>query len=117
MRREQHDSHAAHKDEQHKETHVHADSEPRSRAFERNVEGVSKFSDDATVDPADADLAMPPATRDPTPVREAIETQEGADREVDQELAWVSGSSEAKYNSLKKEDTNSGSHAPKKAKP
>lgn len=117
MRREQPDSHAAHKDEQHKQPQVHADDEARSRAFERNAEGVSKFSDDAIVDPADADLAAVPATPNPTPVRAAIETQESVDRDVDQELAWISGSTDAKYNSLKKEDTNTGDHAPKKPKP
>lgn len=46
MRREQHGTHAAHREEEHHAPHTRDDVEPRKRSYERIVDGEKPFPDD-----------------------------------------------------------------------
>ncbi len=102
MRREAQDSHAAHRDAQHKQAQQYAHEEPLKRSYERVVSG------DEAIDDA-ADDALPPdeltaESSQPAPVAAAPRSAAAIDAEVAQDLAASTGSSPAKYGSLKGKD-------------
>ena len=102
MRREPHDSHAAHRDAQHKQAQDSAHEEPLKRSYERVVSG-EKPVDDATDDALPPDQ---PTAAEPGPAAAAQPSAAEIEAEVAQEMAATSGSSPAKYGSLKGKDHN-----------
>lgn len=102
MRREAHDTHAANRDAQEKGNR--ANEEPLKRSYERAVNG------EAPVDDADDGLLpsenTTAAASESVPAAEAQPSAADVDAEVAQELASISGSSPARYGSLKGKDHN-----------
>lgn len=102
MRRQHHDTNAAHRKEQpHYQPRTRANVEPIKRAYERIVAGEVIFPDELIDEPALADTTEPEVAAE-IPVEPRHQTAAELEREVDQTLAWRTGSGETKYGSLKK---------------
>jgi hypothetical protein len=104
MRRESHDSHAAHRDAQRKEAQEFAHEEPLKRSYERVVNG-EEAPDEMTGEVLPAEQPAPGVAESPH-ASDAPQSPADVDAEVAQELAAISGSSPAKYGSLKGKDHN-----------
>jgi hypothetical protein len=111
MRREHHDTRAGKRSPSSPDQHK-APAEDRTRAYERNVLGEARNRDPLTLDDgaaSDAGDEIAGSASDRTitgAVREGpAPSERELDRQVDQELAWASGSPPARYGSLRKEDT------------
>lgn len=101
MRREYHDTHSAHYEARQRQARARASAEPLKRSYERIVAGEEAFPDELVAEPVAADAAETEVV-EAAPVEARKQTPEELEREVDQTLAWRTGSGETKYGSLKK---------------